>query len=397
MKYKETTALKKIMKMKRRLRIVQGGARAGKSIAILLILIDIAQTSADQKIISIVSETIPHLKRGVMRDFLDIMHEHKYFKADSWNKTDFIYTFDTGTIIEFFSADQPSKVRGPRRNILFINECNNVSHEAYTQLTIRTSEFVYLDYNPVAEFYVHDDILPGDKSRYDFDIITYKDNECLPAEIRKEIESRSGNKNFWRVYGLGELGDSEGKIYKDWAIVDEVPHEARLERYGLDFGYSIDPAVIIAIYYYNGGYILDEITYQSGLKNRQLADIIKNLDPSLVIADSAEPKSIDELKEYGINVLPSIKGQGSVNRGINYVQDQKISMTKRSLNLIKEYRNYLWKTDKDGKITNIPDVGFDHSMDAVRYGMESLKGQVGEIYFPPMQGFGGERIEGFQL
>jgi phage terminase large subunit len=377
MKYKETTALKKIMKMKRRLRIVQGGARAGKSIAILLILIDIAQTSADQKIISIVSETIPHLKRGVMRDFLDIMHEHKYFKADSWNKTDFIYTFDTGTIIEFFSADQPSKVRGPRRNILFINECNNVSHEAYTQLTIRTSEFVYLDYNPVAEFYVHDDILPGDKSRYDFDIITYKDNECLPAEIRKEIESRSGNKNFWRVYGLGELGDSEGKIYKDWAIVDEVPHEARLERYGLDFGYSIDPAVIIAIYYYNGGYILDEITYQSGLKNRQLADIIKNLDPSLVIADSAEPKSIDELKEYGINVLPSIKGQGSVNRGINYVQDQKISMTKRSLNLIKEYRNYLWKTDKDGKITNIPDVGFDHSMDAVRYGMESLKGQVG--------------------
>ena len=159
-------------------------------------------------------------------------------------------------------------------------------------------------------------------------------------------------------------------------MIDEIPHEARLERYGMDFGYASDPAVIVAIYYYDGGYILDEITYQKGLLNKQLADIIKNLPQALVMADSAEPKSIDEIASYGINILPCIKGQGSVNKGIDYVQTQRISMTKRSLNLIREYRNYLWQTDKDGKILTIPDAGFDHTMDAIRYGLDSLKPNI---------------------
>lgn len=371
-KFKDTTALHKILKMRSRVRIAQGGTRAGKSIAILLILIDIAQ-SDKQKVISVVSETIPHLKRGVMREFLMIMKSHGYYKEASWNKTDFIYTFETGTIIEFFSADSSDKVRGPARNILFVNECNNINYDTYTQLAIRTSEYIYLDYNPVAEFWVHEEVIPH--TEHDFQILTYLDNEALSEEIVREIESRKGNKNFWRVFGMGLVGEAEGKIYTNWLQIDGVPHEARLERRGLDFGYANDPAALIDVYYYNGGYIFDEQLYRKGMSNKNIGDFINNMEKpqTLVIADSAEPKSIDELRLYGVSVLPAQKGPGSVNQGISYVQDQQISMTKRSINMIKEYRNYLWMTDKEGKIIDKPEPGNDHALDAVRYAMESLR------------------------
>ena len=178
---------------------------------------------------------------------------------------------------------------------------------------------------------------------------------------------------WWQVYGLGELGEAEGRVYKDWKTIDEIPHEARLERYGLDFGYSNDPAAIVAVYYYNGGYILDEIAYRKGLSNKQLADIINNQPQALVIADSAEPKSIDEITEYGVSIIASVKGQGSLLQGIQFVQQQRISVTKRSLNILKEYRNHLWQTDKDGKIINVPEPIFDHCLDAVRYAITSLR------------------------
>jgi phage terminase large subunit len=175
------------------------------------------------------------------------------------------------------------------------------------------------------------------------------------------------------VYGLGQLGEVEGKIYKDWNIIDEIPHEARLERRGLDFGYSNDPTAIVDIYKYNDGFIVDEIAYQKGLSNKQIADILVNLSPALTVADSAEPKSIDELKGYGINVIGVMKGKDSVRQGIQYVQDQRMSITKRSVNVIREYRNFLWKTDKDGKILNEPEHQFKHSMDAISYAFDSYK------------------------
>jgi phage terminase large subunit len=376
MKYQQTTALKKILELKKRTRIVQGGARAGKTIAILLILIHIAQ-SHKNKVISVVSETMPHLRKGAMRDFLDIMNVQKYFKDTRWKQSpEYVYTFETGSIIEFFSADDSDKVRGPTRDILFINECNNVPFETYRQLIIRTTDVIYLDYNPVQEFWVHTEILPKDTGDYDFIILTYKDNEYLAKQIVLELESRKSNKYFWKVYGEGQLGEAEGRIYTGWATIDNIPHEARLERYGLDFGYSNDPTAIVALYYYNGGYIVDEITYQKGLSNRQIADVFINQKKELIIADSAEPKSIDELKSYGLNVLPCKKGKDSVMQGIQFVQDQKVSVTKRSLNVLKEYRNYLWQVDRDGKIINKPEVGFGHSMDAIRYGLDSFKPQL---------------------
>ena len=371
--YQKTTATDKIFALDKRIRAVAGGTSASKTISILFWLIDRAQSASEPELISIVSESFPHLRRGVMRDFLNIMRDHKYFREDRWSKTDYTYTFESGSRIEFFSADQPSKVRGPRREILFLNECNNVEYEAYDQLEVRTKKVVWLDWNPTREFWFYTDVLEQREDDLDFITLTYKDNEALDPQIVKSIEARKANKAWWRVYGEGQLGEVEGKIYRDWQIVDDLPHTARLERYGLDFGYSQDPAVCVAIYYHDGGYIIDEVFHDLGMTNRQIADHIKNLKPALLIADSAEPKSIDEIKSYGVRITGAQKGQGSVNQGIQYVQDQRVSVTKRSLNVIKSYRNYMWKTDKDGNILNVPDHAYSDAMDAVRYGLENIK------------------------
>lgn len=370
--YRITTALRKLKKLTKRVKGIAGGTSASKTISILQILIDKAQRDEKPTITSITSESMPHLKRGAIRDFLNIMQEHNYFNDSRWNKSDFTYTFETGSKMEFFSLDMPHKVRGPRRQRLFINEANNIPLETFEQLEVRTEEEIWLDWNPVSEFWFYTDIL-GKREDVDFEVLTYKDNEGLPESIVKTIESRRENKLWWKVYGEGQLGEAEGRIYKDWAIIDEVPHEARLERYGLDFGYSNDPSAIVAIYKYNNGFIIDEVTYQKGLSNKQLSDILINQKPALTIADSAEPKSIDEIRSYGVNILPATKGQDSVLQGIQYVQGQRISVTKRSLNVLKEYRNFLWMTDKEGKIINEPERIFKHSMDAISYGMNSLK------------------------
>lgn len=369
--YIKTTAYKKIKALKKRIRAIQGGTSASKTVSILIYLIALAQSDKTATITSIVSESFPHLKRGAMRDFLQIMEEHGYFVPSRWNKTDCTYEFETGSKIEFFSADQPGKVRGPRRDRLFINEANNIPHETFDQLEVRTKEFIIIDWNPTTEYWFYTEV-QGKREDVDHLILTYKDNEGLSKSIVDSIETRRGRAGWWKVYGEGQLGEVEGKIYKDWQIVDEIDHHARLERYGMDFGYSNDPSSIVAIYYFNGGYILDEICYLKGLSNKQLADTLLNNKQALVIADSAEPKSIDEIKGYGVNIAPAEKGKDSVCNGIQLVQDQRISITKRSVNIIREYRNYLWMTDKDGKILNEPEHTFSHSMDAIRYGLTSL-------------------------
>lgn len=377
--YSLTTATKKLSKLRKRIRAVSGGTSAGKTISILQLLIDDAQTDKVPTLTSVVSESFPHLRKGAMRDFLNIMREHGYYKDAQWSKTDFTYTFESGSQIEFFSADQSGKVRGPRRDRLFVNEANNISQETFEQLLLRTKEYAWADWNPVSEFYMYTDYI-GKREDVDFVILTYLDNEALDKSIVSEIESRKHNKQFWQVYGLGQLGESEGRIYTGWQIIDEIPHEARLERYGLDFGYSNDPTSIVAIYYYNGGYILDEICYQKGLSNKQIVDVFQNIPKALIIADSAEPKSIDEIKSYGLNVLPTVKGADSVVQGIQYVQDQRISITKRSVNGIKEYRNYLWRTDKDGRILNTPIDMFNHFLDATRYAFDGLRAKTTVIH-----------------
>ena len=377
--YQQTTSLNKLLKLRRRIRGIGGGASAGKTIGILQILIDQAQTNKG-KLISVTSESMPHLKRGAMRDFLNILQGHNYFESKSWNKSDFTYNFKNGSQIEFFSLDMPHKVRGPRRDILFINEANNIPLETFEQLETRTRGAIWLDWNPTNEFWWYTDILNNRNFQpvIDFLKLTYKDNEALGEQEIASIERRKDNKNWWKVYGLGELGEVESRIYTGWRIIDEIPHEARLERRGLDFGYSNDPSAIVEVYYYNGGWIINEILYQKGLSNKRLADFLSNLERphTTVIADSAEPKSIDEIRSYGINIMPSHKGKrtkSDINPDIQLVQDQPISITKTSINTIKEYRNYLWMTDKNGKILNEPDPNCaEHGLDAVKYAMKTL-------------------------
>lgn len=371
MSYAKTTATKKIANLDKRIRIVQGGSSASKTISILIYLIVLAQTDKSKKITSIVSESMPHLRRGAMRDFLNIMQEHGYYKEKEWDKTNSIYTFPSGSIIEFFGIEVDEKVKGARRDRLFINEANNVYFESFNQLEIRTNDFVFIDYNPTREFWAFTEL--NDRDDVDKIILTYKDNEALNPSIVKTLEARQNRKGWWQVYGLGLPGEVEGRIYTGWQEINEVPHEARLERYGLDFGWHPDPAALVAVYYYNGGYILDEVGYQLEWSNREIAETLKNLPKALVVADSAEPKSIAEVKMYGINIIGTVKGADSARASIKSVKDQRISITKNSVNLLKEYRNYLWAVDKDGRVVaGIPEDGNDHLLDATRYAISSL-------------------------
>lgn len=376
--YAQTTATKKVKSLQKRIRVVCGGTSASKTISILLYLIAKAQSDTTPTLTSIVSESFPHLRRGAMRDFLNIMQEHGYYNESLWSKTDYTYTFETGSKIEFFSADMPSKVRGPRRDRLFMNEGNNIAYESWDQLLIRTKEFAFLDYNPTNEFWFYTEIL-NRRDDVDFITLTYKDNEALDPNIVSEIESHKLNAAWWKVYGLGELGEVEGKIFTDWQIIDTIPHEARLVARGLDFGYARDPDALCDIYYHNGGYIIDELVYRVGMKDRQLADVILNQpDPNvLTIGDSADKKAIDLLREYGVNIIGVDKkgsgGETFINSAIKYVQGLRISITKRSVNYIKSYRNFMWMTDKEGRILPKYDHFWSDGMMSVIYGLTSTR------------------------
>lgn len=383
--YDRVTATDKIFALRQRIRAVTGGTSASKTISILFWIIDYAQVRHDRpKLITIVSESYPHLEGGAMRDFMNIMKDRRYWQEGRWHKTKHIYTTEAGNEIQFTSMDSYGKAHGPRRDILYVNECNNLDYKIVDQLITRTREVVWLDWNPSEEFWFYTEMLPNRKD-IDFITLTYRDNEALDSTTVQEIESHKHNKSWWTVYGLGQLGEVEGRIYTGWAAIDDIPHEARLERRGLDFGFSQDPAAIVDVYYHNGGYILDERLYQKGFGNGRLATFLQNIEQNntLVIADSAEPKSIDEIMSYGVGIMAADKGPGSLNRGIRHMQDQRISYTRRSFNLSREYRRYFWKTDRDGNILKIPEGGYDHLLDAARYALESLRPKEDVIELPP--------------
>jgi len=370
-----TTAINKIEALKKRVKIIQGGTSAGKTYGIIPILITKASTYANQEI-SIVAESIPHLRRGALKDFLRIMKSTNRFFEQRFNKSLLRYEFANGSVIEFFSADDSSKLRGARRDILYINECNNVNFESYNELSIRTKKEVYLDFNPANEFWVHTE-LKGETDS-DFLILTYKDNEALDERIVKEIEKNRDKAvtsaywaNWWRVYGLGEIGMLEGVIFSNWKIINTIPTEAKLVGIGLDFGYTNDPTAIIEVYNYNGQRIVNELKYQTGMLN---SDIAKELPKNVVVyADSSEPKSIDEIRRHGITIKGVTKGKDSINYGIDVMQQQEYLVTSQSTNLIKELRAYCWDQDKTGKQLNKPQGKQDHGIDALRYHeMETL-------------------------
>ena len=392
MNYKQTTALKKIRSLNNRIKVIQGGSSAGKTISILILLIDKCIKEPGLEV-SIVSESIPHLRRGCVKDFLKIMKETGRYIPSNYNKTLLRYEFTNGSYIEFFSADSEEKLRGGRRQILYINECNSINYDAYLQLAIRTSGDIYLDYNPSARFWVHTEVI--NQPNTDFIVLNYKDNQALPDEVVKMLESnrvKAATSTYWdnwcRVYLDGEIGQVEGTIFNDYEIIDKIPEDARLLGYGLDFGYSYDPAALVALYKYNDDIIVDEIVYQTGLLNSELSSIMKqNNVKGEIYADSAEPKSIHELKRYGHQVKSVEKGKDSVNYGIQILQQKKMFVTNTSQNIISEFQKYMWKKDRNGGYDTTPIDAHNHACDALRYVAMSKLGVRKEGGNRPFVGF----------
>lgn len=381
--FTHTSAIKKLRKLKKRVKVVPGGTSAGKTYGILPILIDRAIKTPLLEI-SVVSESVPHLRKGALKDFLKIMKSTGRYIDKNYNRTLLTYTFSNGSYIEFFSADQEDKVRGPRRNILYVNECNNITFETYHQLAIRTSHEVWLDFNPSNEFWAYTEL--QDDEDVEWLTLTYKDNESLAESIVKEIEKArikayynpdgdindekniksSFWDNWWKVYGLGLLGSLEGVIFTNWKKIKEIPKGARYLGSGLDFGFTNDPTGIVDVYEWEGKRILDERCYKTGLLNAQICEYLRK--EAKTYADSADPKSIAELNVLGYKKVEGAdKGPDSIVYGIQIMQGQEYLVTEQSTNLIKELRTYCWDKDKKGKTLNKPIDAFNHLIDAIRY------------------------------
>ena len=372
-----TTTAIKIDGFRKRIRIVQGGSSAGKTFAILSLLYSYAANPECGPLeISVVSESIPHLRRGALKDFLKMLNMTGLYQEELYNRTLLRYDFPHGSYIEFFSADQSDKMRGARRDVLFMNEANNITWEAYHQLAIRTRTAIYIDYNPVREFWAHTELMHDPDA--EFLLVTYKDNQALDPAIIREIEKAKVKAetsaywaNWWKVYGLGQVGTLQGAIYEDFEVVEGIDvSRAKFVALGLDWGFSNDPTALVAIYRQGDCLLIQELLYATGLTNQDIADKLRSLGITRaweIVADSAEPKSIEEIYRLGFNIKPAEKGPDSVRNGIDILKRFKLQVTKDSTNLIKELRSYTWATDKEGKNTGVPIDSFNHACDAMRY------------------------------
>lgn len=377
--FKRTTAINKILAMKARKKVIQGGSSAGKTFGILPILIDKA-IKTDGLEISVVSESIPHLKKGALKDFIKIMKMTGRWIESHYNATDRKYTFANDSYIEFFS---PESVLGARRHILYVNEANNVSYSDYHQLSSRTEQDIYIDYNPAAEFWAHTEVLKEANS--ELLVLDYRDNEALPSNVVEEFqiarqkakeEKEAGLpitsywQNYCRVYIDGQVGNIQGVIFSNWNQVDEIPKEAEFLGYGLDFGFTNDPTALIEVYKQSGELWVNELIYQNRLINSDIIAKMRTLGVHPhreIVADSAEPKTIEEIRRSQFYVTGALKGEDSIRVSIHKLQEFKINVTKRSTNIIRELRSYKWRIDKDGKSLNEP-VDYDnHAIDALRY------------------------------
>lgn len=354
-----------------------GGTRSGKTFAALQVLWLIAARSKKPLVISVVSETFPHLKRGAIRDFPTALGEQ--FDEASWSKADSTYTFDSGTVIEFFSADSPAKVHGPARDILFLNECQNIPYDVARHLFVRTRGLIITDYNPTHSFWVQEKV----ETRPECVTIhsTYKDNPFLTAEQVAEIESNRGDGTWWTVYGEGKVGTLDGVVYS-FETIDALPSgpeaSSLVEVQGLDFGFTNDPTARVRL-------LVDtrrktvyarERCYATRMQNRHIVDDLRTdgvARRTPIYADCAEPKSIADIADAGFNVRPCDKDapvrSDKLTFQLQWMQGWKLLVTKDSLNLIDELRNYTWEKDRDGKPTNHPIDKFNHLLDAMRYAL----------------------------
>ena len=357
----------------KRICVLQGGTRSGKTYSILLGLIEFAYKNKGKGLyVTIARKTFPALRGTAMRDFFEILKKENLYDERLHNKSSSLYAL-YGNYFEFISVDQPARVRGRKRDILFLNECNEFGFEEYTQLALRTTYKIIIDFNPSEEYHwLYTQIIDADRDDVDFHVSTYKDNPFLEESTISEIERlKEVDENLWRVFGEGLRGISTENIFPQFNIIDSIPENAKEIAFGLDFGYSADPTTLVKVYKHDLDLYIDELIYEKGLTNQDIANKMKdlNIDRRLeCFADSSEPKSIEEIYRMQVaNIKPAKKGADSIRIGIDVMKRHKLNITKRSVNTIKEFRNYKWIKDKNNEITNRPVDAFNHSIDAVRY------------------------------
>ena len=354
--------------------VEQGGTRSGKTYNVLLwILGDYCNNNTD-KTITIVRKTFPAVRGTVMRDFFDILKTYGLYYEELHSKSTHEYILN-GNRIEFISLDQPTKIRGRKRDLLFINEANELNFEDWQQLIFRTTERIIIDFNPSEEFHwIYDKVLTRDD--VDFFQTTYKDNPFLSKVIVDEIERlKDIDENYWRVYGLGERGKSRSLVY-NFSTTKEIPEGAKLIGKGLDFGYSNDSTALVETFILGDDMYVRELLYRTGMTNQDIAKEFERIGIDRrdeIWCDSAEPKSIEEIHRMGWNVKPTQKG--AINIGIDMIRRYKLIATDGSINLIKELRNYKYIEDKNGQLTNKPIDAFNHTLDALRYSIVNRLGR----------------------
>lgn len=360
-------------------KVIQGGASAGKTFAIITLLIGYCQSYADS-LVTVVGLSYPHLEAGTIRDFIKILKEVNGWEEERWNKSAKLYTFANGSILEFKSIDRMS-ARGPRRDVLFVNEANGISWDTFQELATRTKDFTIVDFNPSAKFWAHERLCEGLPDDTTHIILTYNDNEALSSREVANIEShkpKTGEEpsNWWVVYGLGQIGTLEGNVYSGWEQLpaNEIVKNGKLVRYGLDFGFSNDETALVAVYELSDDRLgLVELLYKRGILGSQYPAELQrlNIDPSvLIVADSARPEIIAEIQKAGFRCVGADKNAGSVLRGIDRVAQRQIVYS--GDNLKREYLSYAWRKKRSGEILDEPEDGNDHLMDAIRYAVDDL-------------------------
>jgi phage terminase large subunit len=373
-----TTSLRKIAGLKKRIKVIQGGQGAGKTISILILLINHASSQPNKEIL-IISSELTKMRLTVIKDFIKVMrlagiYDDNRFLAGT------LYRFPNGSFIKFIGLDKSDVGKGLRSDVSYFNEVNKCDFESYRQVASR-SKMVFADFNPDKEFFIHTDVIG--REDVDFLKLTFKDNELLDQNERNEIllykekgyfeDGSIKNEywaNLWNVYGLGNIGSLQGVVFSNWTKIDQIPPQARLVGYGMDFGFTNDPTTLTAIYQFDKQYILDEVIYRKGLLNNEIANLMKELNVNRSVAiygDSAEPKTIRDLNTYGFRVIPADKGADSIMFGISKMQSESFLVTKNSTNLISELQSYTWAVDKNGATLNKPIDSNNHSIDGVRY------------------------------
>ena len=372
MKIKTNVVFKHLLRTDKKISIEQGGTRSGKTYNILLYIIFHYCLKNTGKTITICRKTFPSVRASVMRDFLDILKTHNSYFEEYHNKSNSEYSLN-GNLVEFISLDQPQKVRGRKRNLLFINEANELSYEDWQQLVFRTEDKIILDFNPSDEYHwIYDKVITREDA--DFNITTYLDNSFLNNSIKEEIERlKDTDEQYWQIYGLGIKGISKSTIF-NYVEVDHIPHDAEFISYGADAGYTNDPTTLVSVYRKDFNLYIKEHIYQTQMTTYDIHKKWKDvgIERETIYFDSAEPRLIEELRRMGWNVRPSLKGPDSVNAGIDLLKRFKIHIVKDSNNCIQEFRNYKWQEDRTGKMINKPIDKNNHTIDAIRYATYSV-------------------------